>query len=88
MHNKHHTDHIAPSHNLADKLGKAAFYLGFLCGIGFAGGLLYLEMHDMNRGLFDALATNSAITFSLMAAFLIPLTLGWIARFLISGRRY
>lgn len=86
MHDKHH-EHPA-SHALADKLGQAAYYLGFLSGIGFAGGLLYLEMHDMNRGLFDALAGDSAITFSLMAAFLIPLALGWIARFLISGRRY
>jgi hypothetical protein len=86
MNNKHH-DHPA-SHDLADKLGQAAYYLGFLSGIGFAGGLLYLEMHDMNRGLFDALAGDSAITFSLMAAFLIPLALGWMARFMISGRRY
>lgn len=87
MHNKHHQEHAA-SPSLADKLGQIVFYLGFLGGIGFAGGLLYLEMHDMNHGLFDALAGDSAITFSLMAAFLIPLGLGWFARFLISGRRY
>lgn len=88
MHNKHHADHTASSPSLADKLGQAAFHLGFVSGIGFAGGLLYLEMHDMNQGLFDALAGDSAITLSLTAAFLIPLALGWMARFLISGRRY
>ena len=88
MPNRHHHEHVAEAHPLADKLGQAAFYLGFLSGIGFAGGLLYIEMHDMNHGLFDALAGDSAITFSLMAAFLLPLGLGWLARFLISGRRY
>jgi hypothetical protein len=88
MHKHHHVHHATPAPGLADRLGQIAFYLGFVSGIGFAGGLLYLEMHDMNRGLFEALATNSGITFSLMAAFLIPLALGWMARFLISGRRY
>jgi hypothetical protein len=84
---KSHTHRPAPE-TLADRLGQAAFYLGFLSGVGFAGGLLYVEMQDMNRRLFDALAANSGITFSLMAAFLIPLGLGWFARLLISGRRY
>jgi hypothetical protein len=87
MHKRHpHQETHSPS--LADRLGQIAYYLGFLSGIGFAGGLLYLEMHDMNRSLFEALATDSGITFSLMAAFLIPLGLGWFARYLISGRRY
>jgi hypothetical protein len=86
MHKRHVHHESAPG--LADTLGQAAFYLGFASGIGFAAGLLYLEMHDMNRQLFDALAGDSGITFSLMAAFLIPLGLGWFARLLISGRRY
>ena len=78
----------ATHETVADRLGQAAFYLGFVSGIGFAGGLLYLEMTDMNRRLFDALAADSGITLSLIAAFLIPLGLGWFARLLISGRRY
>jgi hypothetical protein len=88
MHKHPHHSHHEARPGFAEELGQAAYYLGFVSGIGFAGGLLYLEMHDMNRGLFDALATNSGITFSLMAAFLVPLALGWFARFLISGRRY
>ena len=42
----------------------------------------------MNKSLFEALAGDSAITFSLIAAFMVPLSIGWVARYMISGQRY
>jgi hypothetical protein len=69
-------------------VGGAVFYLGFFAGICLASSLLYLEMKEMDKGMFDALAADSAIRISLIAAFLVPLAVGWMARFLISGRRY
>lgn len=72
----------------AEKIGQAAFYLGFVAGVAAAGYLLYLESKDIQRGLFDQLAANSGVTLSLMAAFLVPLGIGWLLRYMISGRRW
>lgn len=71
-----------------EKVGDAAFYLGFLTGILCAGLLLYSEIKDMKRGLFDRLLGDSAITFSLIAAFVVPLGIGWLLRYVISGKRW
>jgi hypothetical protein len=57
-------------------------------GLLAAGALLYGEMTKMNKSLFEALSGDSAVTLSLIAAFMVPLSLGWIARYLISGQRY
>jgi hypothetical protein len=73
---------------VAEKVGNAVFYLGFLAGIAGAGLLLYVEIKDMKRSLFDQLLGDSGITFSLIAAFVVPLGIGWLLRFLISGRRW
>lgn len=73
---------------MAEKLGKAAFYLGFLAGIVCAGLLLYVEVKDMKRSLFDQLLGDSGVTFSLIAAFVVPLGIGWLLRYFISGRRW
>lgn len=70
------------------RFGSIIFYCGFLSGLLAAGALLYAEMAKMNKSLFEALAGDSAVTLSLIAAFMAPLSLGWIARFLISGQRY
>lgn len=72
----------------AERVGAAVFYGGFLAGLGSAGFLLYLEMKDMQHSLFDQLAANSAVTLSLIAAFLTPLGIGWLLRYLISGKRW
>jgi hypothetical protein len=72
----------------AAKIGDALFYLGFFAGIGCAGWLFYLEFKDMQRSLFDQLASDSGITLSLIAAFLVPLGLGWLLRYLIAGKRW
>jgi hypothetical protein len=73
---------------VAEKVGNAAFYLGFLAGIVCAGLVLYVEVKDMKRSLFDQLLGDSGITFSLIAAFVVPLGLGWLLRYLISGKRW
>jgi hypothetical protein len=72
----------------ADKVGQAVFYAGFLAGVASAGLLLRLEMKDMQRSLFDQLAEDSGITLSMIAAFLVPLGIGWLLRSVISGRRW
>ncbi|CAJ0849893.1 hypothetical protein AMST5_00191 [freshwater sediment metagenome] len=72
----------------AEKVGNAAFYLGFFAGVACAAFLLYSEMKDIKRGLFDQLAGDSSITFSLIAAFLFPLGIGWLLRYMISGKRW
>jgi hypothetical protein len=72
----------------AKRVGDAAFSLGFIAGVASAGFLLYLEMKDMRRSLFNQLAGDGSITFSLTAAFLVPLGLGWLLRYLISGKRW
>lgn len=69
-------------------MGDAVFYLGFLAGVCLSASLLYLEMKEMGKSLFDALAADSGITLSLIAAFLVPLGVGWLGRLMISGRRY
>lgn len=71
-----------------ERFGSIVFYCGFFSGVIAAGALLYAEMAKMNKSLFEALAGDSAITLSLIAAFMVPLSIGWVARFLISGRRY
>jgi hypothetical protein len=73
---------------MAERVGDGLFYAGFLTGVVSAGALLYYEMKDMQSSLFDQLAANSAVTLSLIAAFLTPLGIGWFLRFLISGRRW
>ncbi|MFY9656477.1 MAG: hypothetical protein WAK01_07805 [Methylocystis sp.] len=73
---------------VAEKVGNAVFYSGFLAGIVCAGLLLYAEMKDMKHSLFDQLLGDSGITFSLIAAFVVPLGLGWLLRYLISGKRW
>jgi hypothetical protein len=45
-------------------------------------------MTKMNKSLFEALAGDSAITLSLIAAFMVPLSIGWIARYFVTGRRH
>jgi hypothetical protein len=72
----------------AAKIGDALFYLGFFTGIAAAGGLFYLEVKDMQRSLFDQLASDSGVTLSLIAAFLVPLGVGWLLRYLIAGKRW
>lgn len=74
--------------SMAEKLGDAAFYAGFIAGIVCAGLLLYAEMKDMKRSLFDQLLGDSAITFSLIAAFVVPLGIGWLMRYVISRKRW
>ena len=71
-----------------EKLGSIVFFCGFLIGVIGAGVLLFAEMIKMNKSLFEALTGDSAITLSLIAAFMVPLSVGWIARYMISGRRY
>ncbi len=80
--------HVDPTQVAYKRFGSIIFYCGFLSGVLAAGALLYAEMTKMNKSLFEALAGDSAITLSLIAAFMTPLALGWIARFLISGQRY
>ncbi len=77
-----------PAKSTREMIGAAVFYAGFFAGLAFAGFLLYLEMKDMKRSLFDQLAGDSAVTFSLIAAFLTPLGIGWFLRYMISGRRW
>lgn len=72
----------------ATKVGNAAFYAGVVAGVAAAGYLFYLEMKDMQSSFFDQLAANSGITLSLTAAFLVPLGIGWLLRYLISGKRW
>jgi len=86
MHNRQPHHNSQPT--TADRVGDAVFYLGFVAGLLLAGSVLYLEMKEMDKGVFDALAADSAIPISLIAAFLVPLAVGWMGRFLISGRRY
>ena len=71
-----------------ERFGSIVFYCGFFSGVIAAGALLYAEIIKMNKSLFEALAGDSAITLSLISAFMAPLSIGWVARFLISGRRY
>ena len=86
---KHKHENAHPTAAAAyQKLGSIVFMSGFLIGVIGAGVLLFAEMTKMNKSLFEALAGDSAITFSLIAAFMVPLSIGWIARYLISGRRY
>jgi hypothetical protein len=86
---KHKHDDTHSTAALAyQKLGSIVFLCGFLIGVIGAGALLFAEMTKMNKSLFEALAGDSAITLSLIAAFMVPLSIGWIARYLISGRRY
>jgi hypothetical protein len=86
---KHKHDNIPSTAALAyKKLGSIVFLSGFLVGAIGAGGLLFAEMTKMNKSLFEALAGDSAITFSLIAAFMVPLSIGWVARYMISGQRY
>jgi hypothetical protein len=86
---KHKHDNIPSTAALAyKKLGSIVFLCGFLVGAIGAGGLLFAEMTKMNKSLFEALAGDSAITFSLIAAFMVPLSIGWVARYMISGQRY
>ncbi len=75
-------------HNTKEIVGQAVFYLGAVAGVCLSASLLYLEMKVMGKGVFDALAADSGVTLSLIAAFLLPLGAGWLGRFLISGRRY
>jgi len=62
--------------------------LGFFAGVACAAFLLYFEVKDIKRGLFDQMAGDSSITLSLMAAFLVPLGIGWLLRYMISGKRW
>ena len=71
-----------------ERIGSILFFFGFLSGIIGAGVLLFAEMTKMNKSLFEALAGDSAITFSLIAAFMVPLSIGWIARYFVTGRRH
>jgi hypothetical protein len=73
--------------SMAEKVGDAAFYFGFIAGI-CAGLLLYAEAKDIKRSLFDQLLGDSGITFSLIAAFVVPLGIGWLLRYIISGKRW
>jgi|GEM_PF-6262256 len=82
---RHHGDQTRAAY---ERFGSMVFYCGFFSGVIAAGALLYAEMAKMNKSLFEALAGDSAITLSLIAAFMLPLSIGWVARFLISGRRY
>ena len=86
---KHKHDNIPSTAALAyKKLGSFVFLCGFLVGAIGAGGLLLAEMTKMYNCLFEARAGDSAITFSLIAAFVVPLSIGWVARYMISGQRY
>jgi hypothetical protein len=80
--------HHRHKRSTADLIGQGVFYLGFIAGICFSASLLYLDMKEMDKGMFDALAADSGITLSLIAVFLIPLGLGWSVKLMISGRRY
>ncbi len=73
---------------MAEKVGDAAFYFGFIAEIVCAGLLLYAEAKDIKRSLFDQLLGDSGITFSLIAAFVVPLGIGWLLRYMISGKRW
>lgn len=82
---RHHDDQRREAY---ERFGSIVFYCGFFSGVIGAGALLYAEMAKMNKSLFEALAGDSAITLSLIAALMLPLSIGWVARFLITGRRY
>jgi hypothetical protein len=85
---KHNDPHHDPKRAAYRGFGAILFYCGFVSGLLAAGALLYGEMTKMNKSLFEALSGDSAVTLSLIAAFMVPLSLGWIARYLISGQRY
>lgn len=77
-----------PMREAKERVGSLVFSCGFLSGILAAGVLLNGEMNKMNKSLFEALAGDSTVTLSLISAFIVPLSMGWIMRYFISGHRY